>query len=81
MERRGLGRRALEVSRLGLGLAAVGRPGYITLGRARDLGVTRTPEAMFARTAELLDAARAAGVRYVDAARSYGRAEDFLARP
>ena len=79
MERRVLGRRALEVSRLGLGLAAVGRPGYITLGRARDLGATRTPEAMFARTAELLDAARAAGVRYVDAARSYGRAEDFLA--
>src|SRR5215472_3600263 len=69
MERRVLGRRALEVSRLGLGLAAVGRPGYITLGRARDLGETRTPEAMFAHTAEL-----------VDAARSYGRAEDFLAR-
>src|SRR5262249_30656211 len=80
MERRVLGRRALEVSRLGLGLAAVGRPGYITLGRARDLGETRTPEAMLARTTELLDAARAAGVRYVDAARSYGRAEDFLAR-
>jgi aryl-alcohol dehydrogenase-like predicted oxidoreductase len=80
MERRVLGRRALEVSRLGLGLAAVGRPGYITLGRARDLGAARTPEAMFARTAELLDAARTAGVRYVDAARSYGRAEDFLAR-
>ena len=80
MERRVLGRRALAVSRLGLGLAAVGRPGYITLGRARDLGPTRTPEAMFARTADLLDAARAAGVCYVDAARSYGRAEDFLAR-
>src|SRR5262245_21172587 len=80
MERCVLGRRALEVSRLGLGLAAVGRPGYITLGRVRDLGETHSPEAMFARTAELLDAARAAGVRYVDAARSYGRAEDFLAR-
>src|SRR5262249_58311130 len=40
----------------------------------------RTPGAMFARTADLLDAARAAGVCYVDAARSYGRAEDFLAR-
>jgi len=75
-----LGRSGLEVSRLGLGLAAVGRPGYITLGRARDLGTARSPDALFARTAELLDAARAAGVRYVDAARSYGSAEEFLSR-
>jgi aryl-alcohol dehydrogenase-like predicted oxidoreductase len=34
---------------------------------------------MRARAAEVLDAAWAAGVRYVDAARSYGRAEGFLA--
>ena len=31
------------------------------------------------RTFEVLDAARAAGIRYLDAARSYGRAEEFLA--
>jgi Recombinase zinc beta ribbon domain len=31
------------------------------------------------RTFSMLDAAYAAGVRYVDAARSYGRAEEFLA--
>jgi aryl-alcohol dehydrogenase-like predicted oxidoreductase len=74
-----LGRRGLAVSRLGLGLAAVGRPGYINLGRSRDLP-ERTPEALFARAAGLLDAARASGVRYVDAARSYGRAEEFLSR-
>ena len=74
-----LGRTPLRVSRLGLGLAAVGRPGYINLGRARDLPADRTPAALAARTAELLDAARAAGIRYVDAARSYGRAEEFLA--
>ena len=30
------------------------------------------------RTHEVLDAAWAAGVRYYDAARSYGRAEEFL---
>jgi len=77
---RQLGRSGLAVSRLGLGLAAVGRPGYINLGRARDLPGERTPEALYARTAELLDAARAAGIRYVDVARSYGRAEEFLAR-
>jgi aryl-alcohol dehydrogenase-like predicted oxidoreductase len=76
---RSLGRTSLRVSRLGLGLAAVGRPGYINLGRARDLPAERTPAALAARTAELLDAARAAGIRYVDAARSYGRAEEFLA--
>jgi aryl-alcohol dehydrogenase-like predicted oxidoreductase len=76
---RALGRPALPVTRLGLGLAAVGRPGYITLGRAADLP-ERTPEAMEARTDALLDAAWAAGVRYFDAARSYGRAEEFLAR-
>ncbi|MFG3256498.1 aldo/keto reductase [Streptomyces sp. NPDC048172] len=63
---------------LGLGLAAVGRPAYITLGRDAELP-ERTPEALRARTHELLDAAYAQGVRYIDTARSYGRAEEFLA--
>jgi aryl-alcohol dehydrogenase-like predicted oxidoreductase len=75
---RELGRSGLEVSRIGLGLAAVGRPAYITLGRASDLGTDRGVEAMRARTHALLDGARASGVRYIDAARSYGRAEEFL---
>lgn len=66
------------VARIGLGLAAVGRPGYITLGRDRDLP-SRTVEAMRARAHQLLDQAYAAGVRYFDVARSYGRAEEFLA--
>jgi aryl-alcohol dehydrogenase-like predicted oxidoreductase len=65
--------------RIGLGLAAVGRPGYINLGRAHDLPGDRTVEAMRARVVELLDSAHAAGVRYFDVARSYGRAEEFLA--
>ncbi|MGW2211813.1 aldo/keto reductase [Streptomyces sp. NPDC001781] len=64
---------------LGLGLAAVGRPGYINLGRDRDLGEDRSPGALRTRTHELLDAAYAQGVRYFDAARSYGRSEEFLA--
>lgn len=64
---------------IGLGLAAVGRPGYINLGRDRDLPAERTPETLLARTHELLDAAYAQGVRYFDAARSYGRAEAFVA--
>jgi len=76
----GLGTTGLPVSRTGLGLAAVGRPGYINLGRARDLPAERTPDALYHRTEELLDAAWDAGVSYVDVARSYGRAEEFLAR-
>lgn len=74
-----LGRSGLPVSRLGLGLAALGRPGYINLGHADDLQRDYGVAAMQARAFAVLDAAHAAGVRYVDAARSYGRAEDFLA--
>lgn len=77
---RALGATGLVVSRLGIGLAAIGRPGYITLGRAHDLPGPRTPDALYDRCAAVLDAALTAGVRYVDAARSYGRAEEFLAR-
>jgi len=75
-----VGRSVLPAFRLGVGLAALGRPGYIDLGRGRDLPADRTPEAMYAQSAAVLDAARAAGVRYFDVARSYGRAEEFLAR-
>ncbi|MFE9094590.1 aldo/keto reductase [Streptomyces sp. NPDC007264] len=64
---------------IGLGLAAVGRPGYINLGREQDLPQVRSADALRARTHELLDAAYAQGVRYIDVARSYGRAEEFLA--
>ncbi|SCF56797.1 aldo/keto reductase [Streptomyces sp. Ncost-T10-10d] len=64
---------------IGLGLAAVGRPGYINLHRDRDLPGVRSVEALRERTHELLDAAYAQGVRYFDAARSYGRSEEFLA--
>jgi aryl-alcohol dehydrogenase-like predicted oxidoreductase len=64
---------------IGLGLAAVGRPGYINLGRDQDLGENRSVDALRNRTIELLDAAYAQGVRYFDAARSYGRSEEFLA--
>ncbi|KQO12003.1 aldo/keto reductase [Agreia sp. Leaf244] len=67
-------------SRLGLGLAAIGRPAYITAGRAKDLGegADRSVDAMRERAHKLLDAAWWLGIRYVDAARSYGRAEEFL---
>ena len=63
---------------VGLGLAALGRPAYINLGHGADLGEDRSPEALRDRTHEVLDHAYGAGVRYFDAARSYGRAEEFL---
>jgi aryl-alcohol dehydrogenase-like predicted oxidoreductase len=79
MRSRCLGTSGIPASEIGLGLAAIGRPGYITLGRDRDLGADRAPEALRRQAHEVLDAAYALGVRYVDAARSYGRAEEFLA--
>ena len=67
------------VSGIGLGLAALGRPGYITVGHAADLGADRSRDAMERGAHRVLDAAYANGVRYFDAARSYGLAESFLA--
>jgi aryl-alcohol dehydrogenase-like predicted oxidoreductase len=64
--------------RVGLGLASLGRPGYLNLGHGEDLGEDRSVAALRARSFEVLDAAYAAGVRYLDAARSYGRGEEFL---
>jgi len=64
--------------RLGLGLAALGRPGYLNVGHGEDLGADRSVDALRARSFDVLDAAYAAGVRYLDAARSYGRGEEFL---
>ena len=79
MEHRALVKTVLTVSRLGLGLAALGRPGYINLGHATDLHASYDVSAMEARAHAVLDAAWQEGVRYFDAARSYGRAEHFLA--
>jgi len=79
VQTRPLGATGLRVTPVGLGLAALGRPAYIDLGREADLGPDRGVEALERRCHQVLDAAWAAGVRYFDAARSYGRAEAFLA--
>jgi aryl-alcohol dehydrogenase-like predicted oxidoreductase len=76
---RQLGSTGLTVGRIGLGLAALGRPGYINSFRDCDLGTDRSVEALEARCHSVLDAAYDAGIRYLDAARSYGLAEQFLA--
>ena len=76
---RPLGSTGLNVTSLGLGLAAIGRPGYITVGRDADLGADRSVPTLRLRAHDVLDAAYAVGVRYFDVARSYGLAEEFLA--
>ncbi|WP_127792240.1 aldo/keto reductase [Agromyces sp. LHK192] len=69
------GRRSAEI---GLGLAALGRPAYITTERPGDLGDDRGVDALRDRTHAMLDAAWGRGIRFIDAARSYGLAEEFL---
>ena len=62
---------------LGLGLAALGRPGYMTLQHQHDFASVE-PEAMQAQAHQVLDAAYSGGIRHFDVARSYGRAESFV---
>jgi aryl-alcohol dehydrogenase-like predicted oxidoreductase len=66
------------VSEIGFGLAAVGRPAYINLGHGDDFA-DRSVDGMESAAHAVLDAAYDGGVRCFDAARSYGRAEAFLA--
>lgn len=68
----------IYVTKMGLGLAALGRPGYINLERKADLGTDRTKEFMSLQAHNMLDYAWNAGIRYFDTARSYGKAEYFL---
>jgi aryl-alcohol dehydrogenase-like predicted oxidoreductase len=75
---RPFGRDGRRVARIGLGLAALGRPAYHNVGHADDLAGRTSPEALRAACHEVLDAAWAAGVRWLDVARSYGLGEAFL---
>src|SRR5580693_2667511 len=78
MESRSLGSTGLVVSRLGLGMAALGRPGYINLHHGQDLGEESSEAAMEHRAHRVLDTAWDNSIRYFDVARSYGRGEQFL---
>jgi aryl-alcohol dehydrogenase-like predicted oxidoreductase len=64
---------------LGLGLAGLGRPGYINVGHGADLGSEPSFDALERRCRNVCDAAWQGGIRWFDAARSYGAAERFLA--
>ena len=76
---RPLGDCGLTTSPMGLGLAALGRPGYINLGHGRDLGGKTSVEAMNHAAGMVMQHAYERGIRYFDTARSYGLAERFLA--
>ena len=73
-----------DVPKLGLGLAALGRPGYINLGRDGDIADADQrrgaagKELMKKQAFDCLDAAWDAGIKYYDCARSYGASEEFL---
>jgi len=66
-----------KVPQLGIGLAALGRPGYINVGHDADLP-DKSEDAMRQQSWTVLDAAWANGIRLFDCARGYGMAEEFL---
>ena len=66
------------MTRIGLGLAALGRPGYINLGHQDDLRGNYDVGAMEGHAHKMLELAYQKGIRYFDAARSYGKVEQFL---
>ena len=68
----------LKVSKIGLGLAALGRPGYINIGHNSDLNGKTDLNSMELHSGKMLDLAYLHGVRYFDLARSYGKAENFF---
>ncbi|MFN6944969.1 MAG: aldo/keto reductase [Cytophagaceae bacterium] len=69
----------IKITKIGLGLAALGRPGYINIGHGEDLRGNYELSGMQERAFEVLDAAYENGIRYFDVARSYGKGEEFLA--
>lgn len=72
------GQSAINTTRLGLGMAALGRPGYINLGHADDLDRNYAVSAMETKAQQVLQYAWEQGIRYFDTARSYGKGELFL---
>ena len=65
-------------NKLGLGLAALGRPGYITLGHNQNIDDDKSKDNMRNQCHKVLDFAYNKGIRYFDVARVYGESEEFL---
>jgi len=56
----------------------LGRPAYISTGSAAQLPADRSVEAFRDNTFRMLDAAVRSRIDWIDTARSYGRAEEFV---
>jgi len=67
-------------NKLGLGLAALGRPGYINLGHHQNIGLDKSKEAMYFQAEKVLNFAYQSGIQYFDVARVYGASEEFLSK-
>ncbi|WP_349663872.1 aldo/keto reductase [Cellulophaga lytica] len=65
----------MKNTKLGLGLAALGRPDYINI---RTTNVNKSVAAFKENTFTMLDHAYELGIRYFDTAPSYGKGEQFL---
>lgn len=65
-----------NTTKIGLGLAALGRPEYINI--REDESIDKSKTAFKQNTLSVLDEAYALGVRYFDTAPSYGKGEAFL---
>lgn len=67
-------------NKLGLGLAALGRPGYINLGHHQNIGPDKSKQAMYFQAEKVLNFAYQSGIQYFDVARVYGASEEFLSK-
>lgn len=67
----------MEISPIGLDMAAPGRPDHINL-RQGDGPRDKSPEAIRQHAFDMLDAAYQFGIRYFDTAASYGTSEQLL---
>ena len=67
-------------NKLGLGLAALGRPGYINLGHSQNIGPNKSKEALYFQAEKVLNFAYQSGIQYFDVARVYGASEEFLSK-
>ena len=66
----------MSETKIGLGLAALGRPEYINI--RTDNTIDKSEEAFKKNTFHVLDYAYQKGIRYFDTAPSYGKGESFL---
>lgn len=66
----------MSETKIGLGLAALGRPEYINI--RTDNSIDKSEEAFKQNTFNVLDFAYQKGIRYFDTAPSYGKGEAFL---